>query len=604
VRRALLAALAATTSLLGCAGKPASHPPGEAAACPALGAASPLALALGSEARTDLGHAMDAGIAVVAYDCRGLRVLPKCRARGSYGTIGVVPRRQTIDLATPAEIADNMVGDVAGLGGSLRLSTHVAALIIASRAAVDRRDLEGACEGATHFLKEVELGVVARGGEAAAACWSGEGMADVDEVRQCGGVVRMALQPLGPPPEYAELRAAPPVACPRGTVLAEGRCAAASRAPRHRCAFGDGEGCRAQCAGGDAASCAALGYMHLIGRGVEKAAKQAYELSLRACDGGDRLACANAAMAADEIPEPRPKVDVFDLYERSCTRGDAEACYGLGRALDAADEKQAKLGEALLSRACRAGSPEACVELGARLYAKSEHTLARAIFTRACDAGEQLGCVNLGIMTRDGEGAAANVARAAQLFDDACRAGSAFGCAQRGLMLRDGQGAEQDYLRAAELFDVGCRGEVGFACNARGNMHEQALGAPRDLAAAERAHERGCTLGDAGSCNELGRLRLAAGQDQAAARAVADLFRRACEGGEPAGCFNLGTLTAEGHGAPKDAARAKELADKACKGGFTRACKPRAGDDPQPGKKTQRAPLGRKGPAPPPGRGR
>ncbi len=423
----LLALLAASC---GAPGRGPAETP-EGGSCAVAGPVSPLGITLAQDLRKELGRAIDRGAAVVAYDCHGLRVLPECHAPGAYGMLTVKPRRSSVELASPLEISLNVPASPDGkaLVAPVTLSLVVAAVLTSSRRSLQRAELEGPCEGATHFLAGVEIGVAGTGGHEPATCWSSEGLPRASEVQQCSGPMRLHLRPFGPAPPTDQERAAPPIDCPAGAVLAGEVCAPPSAAAHHRCHHGDAADCRAQCDGGDAGSCGTLGWMKARDATTPAEARAGLALLVRACDAGDPLACGNAATALASTPGPRPETRVFELFERSCERGDGQGCYAMADALSKDDPKQREIAAVLLSRACQGGVSGGCVDLGARLHAGGDHKAARALFERACDAGDATGCADLGLIYQQGQGAPVNIERARRLFEDACRAGAAVGCA-------------------------------------------------------------------------------------------------------------------------------------------------------------------------------
>jgi uncharacterized protein len=60
--------------------------------------ARPLAVDWRPEDRGDLEVVMKQAIAVVAYDCQSVRVLPDCRVEGTYGYIGIAKKEQLLRL--------------------------------------------------------------------------------------------------------------------------------------------------------------------------------------------------------------------------------------------------------------------------------------------------------------------------------------------------------------------------------------------------------------------------------------------------------------------------------------------------------------------------
>src|SRR5687768_11156130 len=70
------------------------------------------------EQRGALEAAMKDGVAVVAYSCKGMELLRKCRLEGGYGYIGMTPKQQVLPLTgsqlgaadSSLEVAMTMVG--------------------------------------------------------------------------------------------------------------------------------------------------------------------------------------------------------------------------------------------------------------------------------------------------------------------------------------------------------------------------------------------------------------------------------------------------------------------------------------------------------------
>ncbi|MCC6557887.1 MAG: sel1 repeat family protein [Polyangiaceae bacterium] len=583
-RRGAAAALAGALAA-GCGGAQGEAPrtQWDAAAgvgCAIDGAASPFVLSFSTTLQHDLPDALKRGLVIVSYDCRGVRLLPACHAPGQYSMIGVPVRHATVTLATPLDVQINAPGEPGHEPppAPVSFSFAVGGQLVAARAGVERGDLEGACDGATHFVHSVDLGVVGPPPLPPPTCFSEE-LVSVAEIKRCGSTaLRLHLRPLGPAPTWDASRAAPSIACPGGTVRAGARCALPSAAPRHLCRGADAAECADQCRRGDPASCAALGWMRLQGQGGPADPAEAFDLLRRACDAGEVKACANAGFALGKI-EPRPPgLAAVPLYSLACTRGDGDACLVLGLALDGpgAAPAEREVAAEIFLRGCEAGSADACAQAAVKLQqgvaGPPDLPLVRVLFERACDAGHRPACADLGGMLWSGVGGPRDGARGRRLLEVGCGAGFAPSCTHLGLMFQEGEVVEQDFGRAAALLDKGCAGAVAIACRARARMRELALGAGRDLPGAARDYDRGCALGDLASCNEIARLRLAGdGVDRDAAAAAA-LFRKVCEAGEPVGCHNLANLYERGEGVEESPGRAQELRRKACDAGYTPSC--------------------------------
>src|SRR5262249_41647566 len=102
---------------------------------------------------------------------------------------------------------------------------------------------------------------------------------------QCAAVIRLDLVGIdeaGPVAPQTKEAPAEQV-CPRGTVLAGGKCTT-NREIAHSCAPADLQDCTAQCSLNDGASCVNLGIMYVTGNGVARDSAKAVELYRRACD--------------------------------------------------------------------------------------------------------------------------------------------------------------------------------------------------------------------------------------------------------------------------------------------------------------------------------
>src|SRR6185503_7090834 len=72
---------------------------GEDATCRDVSAgAEPLVVYWSADQRGDLEVAMKDGVAVVAYDCKGIKLLTDCKLDGKYGFIGMTRKEQVVRL--------------------------------------------------------------------------------------------------------------------------------------------------------------------------------------------------------------------------------------------------------------------------------------------------------------------------------------------------------------------------------------------------------------------------------------------------------------------------------------------------------------------------
>ena len=507
---------------------------------------APLVVDWDLQSRGDLEVAMKRGIAVVAYDCKTLRVLPDCRVRGGYSFLGVTVKEQLLRLENADELKANLPFSGAVLGARLgasmaRGSTLDVALVVigkrvASKGALSGAELTGQCAGATHFVRAATVGafVVKTGtrGKATAAAEvlkvgaSGSSSSDrrvhnrdgdPDVCRKaspdaaapapgCGALVRLQLAGLGrgaTPTQRPGGLTAPP-SCPRGMVLSEGKCARRDTARSFQCSAYSLADCTEQCERGHLGSCSNLASMLLKGELVARDPPRAVGLLQPACGAGHNLSCANLGVA-----------------------------YAKGQGV----ERDLPRALSLLHRACYGGVPDACANLGA-LYLghagrPTDHRRAAALFARGCRGGGGYACYKLGSCYHKGQGVAKDELKAIDHYGKACAAGDPGGCFAAAV-----KATEHESLRkeALTLLWTACRMQHTKACGLLGLKYLQGKGAPRSVPHGLKFIQRACELGSADMCGLLGQI-YAVGRD-----APRDLVRahalmdRACQLGKDVFC--------------------------------------------------------------------
>ncbi|MCA9711439.1 MAG: sel1 repeat family protein, partial [Myxococcales bacterium] len=334
--------------------------------------AEPLVVDWMPEQRGDLEVAMRDGVAVVAYSCDALRLLPDCHIAGTYGFIGMTRKEQVVRLANDDEVRVNLPLSQGKIGGELTrdASIDVAMIMVGKQRTTWQdptvADLQGSCEGATHYVRGatvgafvVELSTAANARVAAEMFEVGAsaGSSSAKETRnqdgdpndcakaspdasepppQCGAPIRLVLAPIAQAEAEAESVAEPSSlagldhACPSGLVLAEGKCTSAEQAQSYQCSPDDRGECEAQCGRGHAGSCTALGVIQAAG-GEHSQAADSWR---KACDGGDALGCANLGVLTERGQgTTQDPAAAAQLFERGCDGGVAVGCEGLGRAV-------------------------------------------------------------------------------------------------------------------------------------------------------------------------------------------------------------------------------------------------------------------------------
>jgi len=512
--------------------------------------------------RDALDAAMRAGIAIVAADdCRGMRLLPRCRASGHYGYRGTVLQQRVVSLSTDEELRVNApLAEEPAATDAARPPARFELAFVGrrgtTRGLLSPEELTGECSGATHFIEFAEVGSSAG---ALAACAKGHA-GDAAPPQGCASPLSIRILPIAPLGDLVSFRqvsddtVANIGTCPPDMVVSNHRCTRLPVDAPYLCAFGDAVECQSQCDRGDVNSCDVLGFMRRYGKGVPKDTAGAAKLYVLGCDHADAIACASLGEMTyngDGVPKDRSKA--LALFERACNLGDLAACGNLGAAQArgdgvAADEAR---GRASLTAACDAGGASACLQLHDRL--------------RSADRGDAGGGD-----ARDGGGS--DDARARALLEDLCGVNFGEACHEiaRGFML--GEGVVADHARAAPLFEKACRTGFDEGCVMLGLMYRQADGVQKDDVRATRLMDLACSHGYAQGCFNLG-IAYENGKGIAAdpARAV-KLYEQACASKIARACFFWADCVAGGVGTKKDAGRASELYAQACTLGEKEAC--------------------------------
>lgn len=197
----------------------------------------------------------DAGLVAVRYESCEMELLRRCTVTGRYEYTGVGAKRDDQVFRSADELyakiplgAAQLEGELARHGALSLAMTVVGHYEAAGRARVDRRELQGDCERATHVISAVTVGAFRLSSEAGAEISAGGGFgvaqagagssaergferSDGDPRRcsggdsstppdGCGALLRLEVEPIREPEELSARRQARP--CPRGTTLVEG----------------------------------------------------------------------------------------------------------------------------------------------------------------------------------------------------------------------------------------------------------------------------------------------------------------------------------------------------------------------------------------------
>jgi len=471
------------------------------------GPSTPLIVDWAPEMRADLEEAMHDGVAVVAFDPKGLRLLKRCRIDGKYGFVGVTTKYQLVQLESADEVRANLplagATIIAKLGAELEQgkTLDVAMAMIGKKRTtwrdVTNADLQGDCAGATHFVRGATVGAFVldtgtRGKARAAAEVLGAGASyatggskkvhnadgSLDACKlatpegekppsQCAALIRLELEPIEKEApakkgkdEKREVTAEKAPECPEGMVLAAGKCAPKAAAQTHLCTYKDAVDCQKQCDAGDAGSCNNLGVMLLQGDGVTRDPKKADQVFLKACEGGEPRACVNLALRSYQS-DPQ---NSLKLAAKGCFDGNALGCelvgeaYYYGQVIPKDTHKALRFYKA----ACDGGNQAGCTNLGL-LYAGGASDIPKnealgIVYTkRACDGGVSTACGNLGLKYEFGVVVKKDEKQAVELFERACRMSGGGDCLRIAIATQSGFGVKKDDARAKALYQLACR---------------------------------------------------------------------------------------------------------------------------------------------------
>ncbi len=526
---------------------------------------TPLVVDWKADERADLELAMQHGVAVVAYTCQGIKLLPDCRVAGSYGYAGVTQQEEDVQIDNGDELRATLpkMGALMGAQLSAELdrgtSIDIATMLVGKeRTTVERAsrtDLVGACTEATHFVRGASLGAFAmkqgtRGKIQASATLFGSSedatsestrsmtskagvldackqadRGDTQPPKQCGAPFRVELDAIDvaqTPTEAAETAPRDQAAgegdkgyvCPQGLVSSGGKCARPGTVASFSCRKGDADGCATQCERGNGASCVTLGTMMNEGNGVpiDRTGARSVALWQKGCDLGDHVGCVGVA------------VRMF--------RGSGVA-------------KNTEQSVVILKRECDAGSFYGCAQLAMVGAFELPQPTAQALplGLRACNGGDAQGCLAVGRMYLLGKGAPRDLTRAKAYIEQSCQEGKGIGigCASLAALYASGEGVSKDDGTAFRYLALGCYMTLPMdTCQGAANFSEQGRGTPQDYPAAGRFLRHGCSSGDAHACTRLGSLNARKHPPDLERARV--MFKRGCDLGDGEGCKALDAM--------------------------------------------------------------
>jgi uncharacterized protein len=557
----LLATMGCGAGAAAVAGRPekttAAQALGRAECFDVTAGAEPLVVDWKPEQRRELELAMKDGVAVVAYSCKGIRLMNECKLEGKYGYIGMMPKEQVLQLKSSDELVANLplTGSKVGAGLDLGSSLKVTMIMVGKRRSTwsgpTSADLKGECAGATHYVRGSTVGAFAlvastqgapsagkqiknRSGDPA-ECEKASPDAD-SPAAQCGAPLRLVLAPIFPQAAgEAEVRsptsAEVPAACPAGFVESGGKCTKPEAVTAFQCRAGDADGCKQQCDSGHAGSCRELA--ELLARGLAPA--KAAAPARKACDAGEARGCTVLAeLNRSGTGVIKDDGAANELFATACAGGDGAGCTALGKSVASGDAARAL---SLFEKGCAGGDVAGCAAAGAEHLgsgapgAKRDAVKARDALARACDGGDGPSCASLGVLYDAGDAQLPKQPTMAEmLLRRGCMHGSFEACTGLGMALASKQG--KGTAEAQRHLERACLGREALACAAL----KVAFGDARPVVfelKRRMALNTACMGGSPRACANVGLLDVAAGNTVAAKPTL----QRACSMGDAWACF-------------------------------------------------------------------
>jgi TPR repeat protein len=432
-------------------------------------------------------------------------------------------KEQVVKLNNADEVKANLPLGGIGIAGSIsaemaRGSTLDVAMIMVGKvkttwAKVQADELKGECEGATHFVKGAMVGAFVMqtgtkgqvksaaqmfGATASGASTSEKNVqnkdgdiadcakATPDDKRapgQCQAFIRLELKGIIPKaaPAAAGATAAAPAetkpagndvavaeaTCPKGLVMAEGKCTEPKSAAAYLCNPKDANECVTQCGKGNVQSCGAAGSLYVSGGGgASRDEKKARELLTKGCDGSDTKSCTNlGVLMVQGRGGAKDPAAAAKNFEKGCADADALACGMLGTQYKTGDgvTKDEAKAAALLQKGCEGGNDAACGTYGKMLLdgvgTAKDPVKAKAFLRRACDGTQAQACVDVGGIFE----ASRDVIGAKIMYQRGCWRGNMQACFDQGRM-ELGFGGQKDAAKRA--FEMGCMRNDKMSCAA------------------------------------------------------------------------------------------------------------------------------------------
>ena len=531
--------------------------------------AMPLVLDLDTDARIDLEAAMKKSVVVVAYDCNTLRVLSNCKVNDDNYEYAAIDRRERVyRLKGEDELKVNLPTSAGKFGAEVKAGRTIDLGIVmigrrtSHTGSVDRDQLVGTCEGATHFLQKATIGafsiVTGSVGKAAAVAdvfsvgARGSSESTRDSTTQDGSLeaCRSAAADADSPPPQCRSPISVELTPIRGKSSASASVAAVASKEEPKAK--PSEEAPPPPAAGQSAGPA----------GEENPCREGYLYS-----GG---ICTKEPSDTGYLCE----LTNFKECKEQCEKGNVGSCYNGGKW---ASEEEAP---PLFKKACDGQHGDACYELGRFVRPKysekgteADFKKAYELFKHACDLGSGYGCTEVAItLSEERTSFMRDLPASFRAWRRACALGNSTGCFWAATGYADGIGTAKDPQKGIDLFAKACAGGNDKVCVDFVNALSWGQKYPKDLARAAPIAKKLCETAEAhnpypgiksdeaSKCERAAEVLGELGKDDEAFKYA----KRACESDSEAHCLVMGRMIAAGRGTKKDPGAANAIFKKYC----------------------------------------
>lgn len=504
--------------------------------------AKPLIVDLDPDARVDLEASMKKGVAVVAYDCASFRVLTSCKlADSGYEYAGVSRKEQVVQMKSADDLHANLPLSSAKLGAEVQSGRTIdlALVLVGQRSTtltkVDRGDLQGACEGATHYVQSASVGAfsMATGSVGKAAV--------VGEMFNYGGGASSSSE--------------------RKAMNMDGSLEACRKSEP------DSETPPTECRAPLRVELQPIAGQTVATGKVSKDEQKASTGLESPCPSG--FAYVDGLCTKDATKGYLCKATDEAECKAQCDKGNGDSCYNYGRLVAKAKSRKEAL--PFQKKACDSGSADGCAEVGWSMLPDTDSSLAVAaeakaaldLLNKACKSGSALGCERAGDVLMDKDYQLVDVGAAVKAYDRGCSLGRGIACWSLSDLYFKGKDVPQDSKKGVELLLKSCQGGSADECDDLANVYERgSYGISVDLAMAYKSRRRACELDKSFCADAAGTALKASKSDEAF-----ELAKSGCDADQEDACAVLGDYYAKGTGTDKDPAKAKAAFEKGCKNG-------------------------------------